>query len=81
MEYISEEELIVTTSFDKKVKIWDAKTGDYLDSLQQNYNKNEAAPIAYYNTKTSTLYSADLKNSKKIDEVNPIKVQFDPFTF
>jgi hypothetical protein len=40
MEYIEEELLIVTTSFDKKVKIWDAKTGEYLDSLQQNYNKN-----------------------------------------
>lgn len=81
MEYIEEELLIVTTSFDKKVKIWDAKTGEYLDSLQQNYNKNEPVPIAYYNTKTSTLYSSDLKNSKEIDQVNPVKAQFDPFTF
>lgn len=81
MEYIEEELLIVTTSFDKKVKIWDAKTGEYLDSLQQNYNKNQAVPIAYYNTKTSTLYSSDLKSSKTIQQVNPIKAQFDPFIF
>jgi WD40 repeat protein len=58
--------LIVTTSFDKKVKLWDAKTGEFLDSLQQNYNKSEAIPIAYYNTKNSTLYSSDLKNSRQI---------------
>jgi hypothetical protein len=56
----------VTTSFDKKVKIWDAKTGEYLDSLQQNYNKVEPIPIAYYNTKTSMLYTSDLKISKQI---------------
>ena len=74
MEYIEQEDLLVTTSFDKKVKIWNAKTGDYLDSLQQNYNKIESAPIAYYNTKTSTLYTSDLKNSKQIAPIDPIKV-------
>lgn len=35
-----------------------------MDSLQQNYNKPEAVPMAWYNTKTSTLYSGDLKTSK-----------------
>lgn len=64
LEYVQEEELLITTSFDKKVKIWSAKTGEYMDSLQQNYNKPEPVPMAWYNTKTSTLYSGDLKISK-----------------
>ena len=39
LEYIEEANILMTSSFDKKVKIWDANTGEYLDSLQQNYNK------------------------------------------
>ena len=31
----------MTSSYDKKVKIWNASSGDYIDSLQQNYNKVE----------------------------------------
>lgn len=27
LEYIEEEKLLITTSFDKKVKIWSAETG------------------------------------------------------
>lgn len=53
----------------------------YLDSLQQNYNKTEATPVAYYNNKTSTLYSPDLKQWKELKDINPIRVQFDPFVF
>lgn len=52
-----------------------------MDSLQQNYNKPEPVPMAWYNTKTSTLYSGDLKISKQIEKINPVKVQFDPFIF
>ena len=81
LEYIEEEKLLITTSFDKKVKIWSAESGVFLDSLQQNYNKSEPMPIAYYNTKNSTLYSSDLKNIKEIEKINPVKVQFDPFVF
>jgi hypothetical protein len=29
----------MTSSYDKKVKIWNAENGDLIDSLQQNYNK------------------------------------------
>ena len=38
-------------------------------------------PVAYYNTKSSTLYSSDLKNVKEIPFIDPVKVQFDPFIF
>lgn len=39
IEYIESEQLIITTSFDKRVKIWNSLTGQYIDSLQQNYTK------------------------------------------
>ena len=39
LEYIDEAGILMTSSFDKKVKIRKASTGEYLDSLQQNYNK------------------------------------------
>jgi hypothetical protein len=58
---IHEEKLLVTTSIDRKIKFWYAETGEYIDSLQQNYNKNEVTPIAYYNMKNSSLYSYDHK--------------------
>jgi WD40 repeat protein len=79
LQYIPEEQLLITTSSDKKVKIWDPSNGCYLDSLQQNYTKTEPAPLAYFNTKTSTLHSADLKLSKQIEELDPTRLQFDPF--
>jgi len=34
MEYVHDEHLILTTSFDKKVKIWDADSGKFIDSFQ-----------------------------------------------
>jgi len=37
MEYVPSEELLVTASYDRTVKIWRATTGEFVDSLQQNY--------------------------------------------
>ena len=34
LEYIYEEKLIVTTAFDKKVKVWDSETGITIFSFQ-----------------------------------------------
>jgi WD40 repeat protein len=39
LEYVEEAGIIMTSSYDRKVKIWHAETGQYIDSLQQNYNK------------------------------------------
>lgn len=33
IEYVEEEGLLLTTSYDKKVKIWDSKKGDLIDSF------------------------------------------------
>jgi hypothetical protein len=81
LQYIPGEHLLITTSSDKKVKVWNSSTGEYLVSLQQNYTKAEPTPLAYYNTKTSTLHSSDLKLSKQIEGIDPVRVQFDPFMF
>ena len=37
VEYVPREELLVTTSYDRTVKVWKAATGEFVDSLQQNY--------------------------------------------
>ena len=50
-----------TCSFDKKVKLWDAKTGENIDSLQQNYNKSVPEPIAYYDTRKYLLIAKNKK--------------------
>lgn len=33
IEYIHEEDLLISTAFDKKVKLWDSKTGKFIDSF------------------------------------------------
>ncbi len=47
---LDDENVLITTSFDKKVKLWDAEDGSYVDSLQQNMGKRDKQPIAYYNS-------------------------------
>lgn len=37
IEYVMAEKLIITSSYDKKVKIFSAEGGRFIDSLQQNY--------------------------------------------
>lgn len=73
--------MIVTSSYDKKVKIWKATTGEYLDSLQQNYSKREPNPIAYLDTRNNILYSHDRKNAEPNIKPNMSKMHFDPFFF
>ena len=34
LEYVEHEEILLTTSHDKKVKIWSAEDGSYSDCLQ-----------------------------------------------
>lgn len=39
MQFIEAENILATTAFDKRVKLWKAETGEYIDSLQQNYER------------------------------------------
>ena len=61
LQFVPEENILCTCSFDKKVKLWDAKTGEYIDSLQQNYNKSVPEPIAYYDTRKYLLIAKNKK--------------------
>lgn len=33
LEYVPSENLLITTAYDKKVKIWDSETGKFIDSF------------------------------------------------
>lgn len=61
MEYVAAENLIFTSALDKKVKIWNAETGQYIDSLQQIYSRSEPVPIAYKKRNIQGLLAPDLK--------------------
>ena len=69
----------MTSSFDKKVKIWDAETGEYLDSLQQNYNKAPPQPLAFYDSKKKYLYTKDRRKAFEAVEITPTDLDFNPF--
>jgi WD40 repeat protein len=38
--------LLISTSFDRKIKIWDSTTGQHLDSLRKG-NSDESFPINF----------------------------------
>lgn len=63
LEFIEEESILMTASFDKRVNIWNAITGEFIDSLQQNYNKGTPDPLAYYDIKKGYLYTRDRKQA------------------
>lgn len=78
MEYVPSEELLVTTSYDKMVKIWKATTGEFVDSLQQNYDNQEPVPLAYTKVQTMELYRPDF--TKVVGFIIPKTVsEFEPF--
>ena len=52
-----------------------------MDSLQQNYNKADSLPLAYYDTKSYALYSYDRKKTINSVAVDPSRLQFDPFIY
>ncbi|CAD8135461.1 unnamed protein product [Paramecium pentaurelia] len=60
LEYVEKENFLITTAFDKKVKLWDAETGKFIDSFQQNYDRKEPRPIALKRSGTEEIYNTDL---------------------
>ena len=66
LEYLQEECLLITTAFDKKVKLWEADTGKYIDSFQQNYDKKDPKPIAFKRIGTQEIYNTAF--SERIDK-------------
>jgi len=62
LEYIQEEKLLLTTAFDKKVKLWDSSTGQLKDTFQQNYDKRDPRPIAFKRSGTEEIYDPSLEH-------------------
>ncbi|CAK75155.1 unnamed protein product (macronuclear) [Paramecium tetraurelia] len=60
LEYVEKEDFLITTAFDKKVKLWDAETGKFIDSFQQNYDRKEPRPIALKRSGTEEIYNVEL---------------------
>ena len=48
---------MITTSYDKKVKIWDATNGRFVDSFQQNYDKKLSIVLGQRRVGTDEIYS------------------------
>ena len=69
----------MTSSYDKKVIIWNAKTGELIDSLQQNYNKSIPEPLAYYDDKKTLLYTKDRRRVFENIRLPNTQLDFDPF--
>lgn len=69
----------MTSSFDKRVNIWNAKTGQFIDSLQQNYNKGSPEPLGYYDTKKNYIYTKDRRRAFENVTLENTQLDFDPF--
>lgn len=79
LEYIDKVNIIMTSSFDRRVKIWKAESGEYLDSLQQNYNKTAPEPLAFYDIKKKYLYTKDRKKAFEGVAISPTDLDFNPY--
>jgi WD40 repeat protein len=67
LEYIHKENLLITTAFDRKVKIWNSQTGKYVDAFQQNYDKKDPKPVAYKRIGTDEIYNPPF--TERIDAI------------
>ena len=76
LEYSEVENLLFTSALDKKVKIWNAETGKYIDALQQKYDGMEPTPIAYKKPGFEGIYSPDLTDRVDLEHTNKIRNDF-----
>ncbi|KRX07968.1 WD40-repeat-containing domain [Pseudocohnilembus persalinus] len=81
ISYIPSENLLTTTSFDKKVKIWNSQTGELIDGLVQNYSKKDPKPIAFKRSGTDEIYnlSLDKRIDKKFAEEKLYKQRYEQY--
>lgn len=80
LEYVVEEDILITSGMDKRVRIFHASTGKFIDSLQQNYNKSDPSPIAYKKSGTSEIYTADMKDRVDKEHIAKLKKEWEILT-
>jgi hypothetical protein len=78
IQFIQEENILITCSYDKKVKFWNARTGEYVDSLQQNYNKSIPEPIGFYDTRKQMLIAKNKRETIDCVKIDLPALQADP---
>jgi len=76
LEYSDVENLLFTSALDKKVKIWNAHNGKFIDSLQQRYDGIEPSPVAYKKPGSDGIYSPDLVDRIDLEHTNKIRNEF-----
>jgi hypothetical protein len=52
----------VTSSYDKRVKLWSADSGAFIDELQQNFIMKEPQPLAYQKVDSVQVYDLNFKD-------------------
>ena len=60
LEYAEAEGIIFTSALDKKVKVWSAANGKYIDALQQKYDGVEPTPVAYKKPGSIGIFATNL---------------------
>jgi hypothetical protein len=71
----------VTSSYDKRVKLWSADSGAFVDQLEQNFMKEEPQPIAYQKLDTVEVYAPNFKDQlslKNVDQPTVLAAEFNP---
>lgn len=79
LEYVPEEDILITSGMDKRVRIFSGANGKFIDSLQQNYNKSDPAPVAYKKIGTTEIYTPDLKSRVDKEYVDKLRHEWDLF--
>ena len=79
LEYVPEEDVLITSGMDKRVRIFQASNGKFIDSLQQNYNKSDPSPVAYKKIGSSEIYTPDLKSRVDKEYVDKLRQEWDLF--
>ena len=77
LEYVVEEDILITSGMDKRVRIFNASTGKFIDSLQQNYNKSNPSPIAYKKAGTTEIFTHDMKDRVDREHIERLKREWE----
>lgn len=81
IDYLSAEALLITCSFDKRVKLWYADSGNLVDQLEQNFMKDDPKPLAYQKVDTTEVFATNFKDRLpvKSEEMPPtLTMEFNP---
>ena len=62
VDFLSEESLLATSSYDKRVKLWQADNGGFVDQLEQNFLKKDPKPLAFQKVDTTEVYATNFKD-------------------